>query len=93
VIRALAVLAVAVALLALAGTRASAHPAAAYPPAFERAFMASCMQGRVELRSMCRCALTWLERRYTYRRLVSIYRNEPARFRRIALAAVMACRP
>jgi hypothetical protein len=92
VTRALTILSLAVA-LAVGASAAAAAPAAPYPAAFERAFIASCTQGRSDLRSMCRCALTWLERRYTYRRLVSIYRNEPVKFRRIALAAVMACRP
>jgi hypothetical protein len=71
---------------------ADARPANRYPVPFEQAFMRSCTQARSDMVAMCRCALRWLERRYTYQRLVSIFRNDPRRFSRIALAAVTACR-
>ena len=89
--RAVAVVGLALALFAGVASSAGARPATRYPASFERAFMSSCTQGRAELKPMCRCALAWLERRYSYQRLVSIYRNEPARFRRVAVAAVKAC--
>lgn len=89
--RAIAALVILVA-LGLGAAGANARPAYRYPASFERSFIASCRttsNGRV---AACRCALQWIERRYSYARLVTIARTDPRRMVRIVLASVRACR-
>lgn len=41
--------------------------------------------------SMCHCALRWIEKRYTYRKLSWIYVHDKARMRKIMVSAAYAC--
>ena len=70
---------------------ASARGTYDYPSSFERAFMASCNASSGGKTSMCRCALRWIERRYTYRKLSWIYIHDKARMRKIMTNAAYAC--
>jgi len=62
-----------------------------YPASFERAFMASCNASSGGMTSMCRCALRWIERRYTYRQIAWIFLHDKARMRKIMTSAAYAC--
>lgn len=86
-----AALAATVISLGVTAATAGARSAGTYPPQFEHQFMRGCgatSGGRVAL---CRCALRWLERRYSYAALISLYRLHPVRYRRVAVRAVLAC--
>jgi hypothetical protein len=87
-------LAVAAAVLALAVTASSAgaQQSYRYPRAFERAFMANCNATSGGMTATCRCALRWLERHYSYRRIIWLFVHDPARMRRISFRAISACR-
>ena len=78
------------ALLAGSST-AAARTAYDYPSSFERAFMSSCNTSSGGMTSMCRCALRWIERRYTYRQISWIYVHDRARMRKIMVNAAYAC--
>jgi hypothetical protein len=78
--------------LAAACADASAASTYRYPPAFERSFLASCNASSGGMTTMCRCALRWIERRYTYRQFVSMYLHDATRMRRIMVRAAYACR-
>jgi hypothetical protein len=80
-----------VVLALLAASSASAQTASDYPPSFERAFMSSCNASSGGMTSMCRCALRWIERRYTYRKLAWIYAHDKARMRKIMVSSASAC--
>ena len=78
--------------LGIATPAATARTANRWPRLQERAFLASCKitsHGRV---AVCRCALTWLERRYTYRQIAAIFLHDKTRMARIVVRAVLACR-
>jgi hypothetical protein len=77
--------------LGVGSTSAAAGAANRYPPAFERAFIASCNATSGGMAGMCRCALRWIERHYTYRQVVAIYLHDQPRMRKIMLRAVLAC--
>ena len=78
--------------LALGAVGATAAPAYQYPAAFERSFLASCNAASHGLNAKCLCALRWIERRYTYRQIVTIFLHDPARMRSIMVSAVRTCR-
>jgi hypothetical protein len=75
----------------LALVAASSAGARSYPPPFEHAFMSSCTATSGGKTSACRCALRWIERRYTYQKIVSVYMHDQARMRKIMLSAARAC--
>jgi hypothetical protein len=70
---------------------ASARSTYDYPSSFERAFMSSCNASSGGMTSMCRCALRWIERRYTYRQIAWIFVHDKARMRKIMVNAAYAC--
>ena len=88
--QALVLATVLLALLAGSST-AGARSAYDYPSSFERAFMSSCNASSGGMTSMCRCALRWIERRYTYRQISWIYVHDTARMRKIMVSAAYAC--
>jgi hypothetical protein len=60
-----------------------------WPVSEERDFVVQCMShgaGRY-----CNCTLVWLQNRYTYRQIVSIFTTQPTRFAQIVDRAVHAC--
>ena len=77
--------------LAVGAVGATAAPAYQYPAAFERSFLSSCNAASHGLSAKCLCALRWIERRYTYRQIVTIYLHDPSRMRSIMVSAVRAC--
>jgi hypothetical protein len=77
---------------ALAGAGSSAaRGTERYPAFFERTFMQGCSATSGGRATMCRCALRWLERHYSYTALLTIYRHDRARFNTIAVRAIRAC--
>lgn len=74
-----------------AASGAGARSSHDYPASFERAFMASCNASSGGMTSMCRCALRWIELRYTYRQIAWIYVHDKARMRKIMTNAAYAC--
>ena len=63
-----------------------------WPATEERAFLVNCQATSGGKVAACKCALSWLERRYKYGQIASIYLHDQARLRRILLRAVAACR-
>ena len=78
--------------LALSAGAASARNESRYPASFEQAFLRSCNATSGGRTAACRCELRWLERRYTYRQIVSIFLHDKARLLRIITRAATACR-
>lgn len=63
-----------------------------WPAVQERAFLANCKitsHGNV---TGCRCELHWLEARYSFRQISTIYLHDKRRMIRIMLRAAAACR-
>jgi hypothetical protein len=91
-IRLVTTLVLAVVLAVSAGASAgTTRTANRWPAAYEQSFLTSCSatsKGRI---AACRCALHWLEQRYTYRQITNIYLHYPTRFRKIIVQSVLAC--
>lgn len=69
---------------------ASARADYRWPRWEERDFVLSCM-GKGSSGGRCVCALHWLERRYSYKRMVYIMNNRPVLLARIIDRASAAC--
>ena len=84
------VLVVAVFLVALsvAAPAAGAQSRNRWPAVQEQSFLVNCEATSGGKTTECKCALTWLERRYTYRQIASLYLHDQPRLRPILLRAV-----
>lgn len=78
--------------LSVGASNASARSANRWPADQERAFLVNCNATSGGHISACRCALRWLERRYTYQQIATVYLHDQVRFRRILIRAIVACR-
>ena len=76
----------------IGSSTATARSANRWPAAFERSFLVNCNATSGGLVAACRCELRWLERRYTYRQITTIYLRDQARVIRILRRAALACK-
>jgi hypothetical protein len=63
-----------------------------YPKSFEDSFMQSCTGGDKKLESYCKCVLTELENKYSYKDIVNKYLNNRDEFDRIISSIAPACK-
>jgi hypothetical protein len=87
----LAALVLAVA-LAFGSSASTARGASGWPASFERSFLASCNATSGGRLAACRCELRWLERRYTYRQISTIFLRDRGRLLKVVTRAALACR-
>jgi len=88
-------LAVLVAVLAfgVGSSTAAARPADRWPAALEHSFLTNCYRTSHGKRSACQCSLSWLERRYTVRQIVTLSVQSRSRFVQVLARSVIACTP
>lgn len=89
--RAIAIL-VLLSALSVGGSNAAAQSENRWPTVFEQSFLVSCNATSGGRTADCRCELRWLERRYTYGQINTIYLHDLPRARRILTRAALACR-
>ncbi len=89
--RAIAIL-VLLSALSVGGSNAAAQSENRWPAVFEESFLVNCKAASGGLVAGCRCELRWLEKRYTYRQITTIFLRDQPRARRILTRAALACR-
>ena len=62
-----------------------------WPRNAERSFITSCDATSGGAVAFCRCELQWIERRYSYTQITSIYLHNTTRLRATLLRAAAAC--
>lgn len=78
--------------LGVAVSTADAQSRNRWPAVEEQSFLVNCEATSGGKVANCKCALNWLERRYTYRQIATLYLHDQPRLRPILLRAVAACR-
>ena len=79
------------ALSACSAASATRNAATRWPAQGEHSFIVSCTATSGGATAACRCELQWLERRYTYSRIISIYLKDQMRMRAAILRGAAAC--
>jgi hypothetical protein len=78
--------------LAVGSSTSPAQGANGWPASFEHSFLASFRVTSGGQLAACRCELRWLEQRYTYRQISTIFLRDRARLMKIVTRAALACR-
>jgi hypothetical protein len=79
--------------LSVGSSVATARSENRWPAVQEHAFLVNCYATSGGKVAACRCELRWLERRYTYRQIATIFLHDQPRMRRIIIRAARACSP
>jgi hypothetical protein len=62
-----------------------------WPAVEEKSFLVNCNATSGGQLPRCRCELLWLERRFTYGKIATIYLHDQTRLRAILLRGLAAC--